>query len=85
MFNWFKIFNTAEFNALNLVSKTYTHNLTGIGLKDILVTKGNDYGITYEGVFLPLEMNDDNPFIFEGLAIYINESDDVYLGVEVAD
>lgn len=83
IFNWFKIFNTVEFAALGLVSKTYTFNLDGVGQKDIFVTKGVTYGITYEGVFLSLNLNGLNPFSFEGYAIYVDENNDVYLGIEV--
>lgn len=83
IYNWFKIFNKTEFDALDLVSKTYTLILEGIGQKDILVTKGVGYGITYEGVFLSLNMNDLNPFEFDGHAIYIDADENVYLGIEV--
>lgn len=81
----YKIFNKDEFDALGLCSKTYTFNLEGIGQKDILVTKGNLYGITYEGVFLLLDLNDKNPFEFEGFAIYKDENNDVHLGIEIAE
>lgn len=79
---WFKIFNTAEFDALGLVSKTYTYDLEDIGEKDFLVTKGVTYGITYEGVFLSLEMSDLNPFPFEGFALYLDEDQNVWFGIE---
>jgi len=82
-FTWFKIFNTAEFDALGLVSKTYTLFLDGIGEKDILVTKGNAYGLTYEGVFLSLNLNDLNPFPFDGYGVYVDDNDDVFLGIEI--
>lgn len=84
MFTWFKIFNRTEFDALGLVSKTYTLNLEGIGQKDILVTKGISYGMLYDDVFLSLALNDLNPFEFEDRAIYIDGFNDVFLGVAVA-
>ncbi len=81
---WFKIFNTVEFAALGLVSKTYTLLLEGVGQKDVFVTKGVGYGITYEGVFLSLQLNDLNPFEFDGHAIYLDTvTNDVYLGIAV--
>ena len=83
IYKWFKIFNTAEFDALDLVSKTYTFILEGVGQKDILVTKGVTYGMTYDGVFLSLNMIDQNPFEFDGHAIFIDGDDNVYLGIEV--
>ena len=85
IYTWFKIFNEGEFEASNLVSRTYTVNLEDIGQKDILVTKGNLVSMTYEGVMLSLDMNDANPFEFEGLAIYRDENDDVWLGIAVPD
>ncbi len=86
MFNWFKIFNRTEFDALGLVSKTYTLELEDIGIKNILVTKGITHGLTYEGVFLSLLLNDLNPFEFEGYAIYLNtETNDVYLGIAIPE
>lgn len=82
-YTWFKIFNTTEFAALGLVSKTYTLDLEGVGQKDVFVTKGVNYGITYEDIFLPLELNAKNPFAFEGHAIYVDADDNVYLGIAV--
>lgn len=83
VYTWFKIFNITEFNALDLISKTYTFILDGVGQKDVLVTKGVTYGMTYEGVFLSLNMIDRNPFEFEGYAIYVDADQNVYLGIEV--
>jgi hypothetical protein len=83
MYNWFKIFNKTEFLALGLVSRTYTLNLSGIGQKDILVTFGNLIGVTYEEIFLTLTEGGNNPFEFEGHALYVNGSNDVYLGIAI--
>lgn len=77
---WFKIFNRTDFEATGVVSRTYSLNLEGVGLKSILVTKGETIGITYDDVFLSLELNEKNPLEFEGYAIYVDENDDVYLG-----
>lgn len=85
MYKAYKIFNKDEFDALELYSKTYILNLEGIGEKNILVTKGNLYGITYDGILLLLNLNDKNPFEFETFAIYMDESNDVYLGITVEE
>lgn len=82
---WFKIFNKTEFDALGIPSKTYTLNLDTIGEKDVLVTKGNLYGITYEGVFVALNMNEKNPSEFDDFAIYEDADDNVYLGTPIDD
>ncbi len=83
LYNWFFIFNADEFAALDLVSKTYTVILAGVGQKDVLVTQGVGIGITYEGVFLPLNLNGKNPFGFETFASYIDAENNVWLGVPV--
>lgn len=82
---WFKIFNKTDFEATGLISRKYTYILEGIGQKDILVTKGIALGLTYEGVFLSLNLLEQNPFEFEGHAIYIDANNDVFLGIEVED
>ncbi len=85
IYNWYLIFNLVEFEALNLVSKTYTQLFEDIGQRDVLVTKGDHVSIFYDDVFLPINLNDKNPFEFEDYAVYIDESDNVYLGILVPD
>lgn len=83
MYNWYKIFNLTEFLATNLVSREYTLELLGIGIKTILATQGNTNSITYDDVMLSINMNAKNPFEFEGKAVYLDESNDVWLGIAV--
>lgn len=83
IYDWFKIFNLTEFLALGLISKTYTLNLEGIGQKDILATSGKTTAITYEDVILSVNLNSKNPFEFGEYAVYLSESQDVYLGIAV--
>lgn len=83
MYNWYRLFNKQDFEATGLVSRTLTVELEDIGLKDILITRGNLTGITYEGVFLPVGLNEVNPFYFEGFAVYQRDNADIYLGVFV--
>ena len=83
VFTWFKIFNLTLFTATGLVSRKITLELEGLGAKDFLITKGNLTSILFDGVFLSINMNDQNPFIFEGFAVYLDDNDDVWLGIEV--
>ncbi len=80
--DWFKIFNLTDFTATGLISRTYTLVLEGIGQKDILVTKGELTGITYEGVFLGINLNNRNPFGRDGYAVYLDANNDVWLGID---
>lgn len=83
IFEWYKIFNLLEFEALNLVSKEYTLDLEGRGEKTFLVSKAGLVAINYEGVMLGIGLEDENPFIFEGFAVYLDENNDVHFGFEV--
>lgn len=91
IFSWFRIFNLEDFPE-ELVSKTFTVNLSGInngagGLVDILVSRGIQIVILYDGVVLPLLFEDKNPFIGLGnqYAVYQDEDDFVYLGFRVEE
>lgn len=80
-YDWYRMVNKDDFESTGLVSRTLTVDLDGIGLKSILITKGNLLGITYEGVFLPVNLNGVNPFYFEGYGVYLRENGDVFLGI----
>lgn len=82
-YDWYLIFNRQEFSALDLISKTYTHNLSGRGVQSFLVTRGNTIAITYDGAFLPIELNGKNPYESEGYAIFLDSDENVWLGFEV--
>ncbi len=84
-YQWYRIFNLAEFEALALPSFTYTLALEDRGQFDILVTKGNLVSIIFEGVMIPVNFNSKNPFEFDGHASYLMDNGDVYLGIEVPD
>jgi hypothetical protein len=81
IYTWYYIFNLDEFNSTGLVSKNYTVVLDQIGQREILVTKGNLTGILYEEEFLPISLNDKNPFEFELKAVYVDDSNQVWLGL----
>lgn len=83
MYNWYKVFNKTEFEALGLVSAEYSFIFKNVGLKSVLVTQGNYLAVKFDDVFLPLNLNDKNPFEFEDRAIYLDENDDVWVGIAV--
>lgn len=85
IYTWYKIFNLAEFNALDLVSKEYELELEDIGIKTVTVTKGKLVSILYEGIFLSVNLNSVNPLEFDGHAVWISGTNDVYLGIAVPD
>lgn len=81
IFNWYKVFNLADIPD-EIISKTFTVNLAGIGEVNLLVSVGVTTSITYDGVLLPLLFNGENPFIGLGekYAVYKDSDDYVFLG-----
>lgn len=79
---WYKIVNRAEFEATGLVSREIQVVLTGVGLRTILVTKGNLFAVTYDGTMLSPGLNDENPFVSGDYAIYEDSAQDIWLGVQ---
>lgn len=79
-FNWYKIFNKAEFEATGLPSKEYEVIFPDQGIKTILVTKGNFIAVKYDDVFLCIGLNARSPFIFENKAVYLDANNDVWVG-----
>lgn len=83
IFDWYKIINQAEFIATGLVSRELELPLEDLGVKTILVTRGRLVSLVYEGIMLAAQLNDENPFVFEGHAVYLDANQDLWLGIEV--
>lgn len=84
IFDWFFILNLTEFQALDIPSRKFLLQFEGLpGTQEILATKGKTISLTYRGVMLSVGLNEKNPFIFDGLAVYADENGDVFLGILV--
>lgn len=81
MFKWYRLFNYTDFVDLNIPSFTAQVFIEGEGLKTILITKGNYVGVTYDGIFLVVNMNNKNPFRLDTHAVYLDDDDVVWLGI----
>jgi hypothetical protein len=94
LFNWYKIFNTLEFEADGFYQTERTAFIEGLGLKTFIIAKGNaGYSVTIDGVMLIANMLDRNPYTRDaetldtelGMSVYVDESDDVYIGYEAPE
>lgn len=83
IYDWYKIYNLTEFNALSLTSIELEIILTGNALKEIMITKGNYVGVLIDDVFLPINLNSKNPFEFEDRAVYLDSNNDIWVGIAV--
>lgn len=81
IYDWYNIFNLTEFLAEDLVSKAYEYEFEGADIKTVLVTKGNYTSVLFDDVFLPINLNDRNPFEYEDRAVYLDENQDVWVGI----
>jgi hypothetical protein len=80
-YTWYKLFTLTDFLASELVSRTLRVNLETEGQKDILITRGNEIGVVYENTLLIVGMNGKNPYSRDGLAVYLDADQNVWLGV----
>lgn len=80
-FSWFLIFNLDEFLATELVTRRLTYNLSGIGGREFLISRGNEVSVTVDDSFLVINFNENNPWVNEGKAIWHDEvTGNVYVG-----
>lgn len=82
-YNWYKIFNLGEFEEDDFVSDQFDVTLEAIGTKTILVSKGFHVCVLYDGVLFPLKFNDENPYVRDTQAVYVDAAQDVWIGIEV--
>ncbi len=83
IYNWYLLFNRPDFEATELVSRTLKFFLEDVGNVEILVTQGNELAITYDGVFLPVGFNRENPYAISPYAVAEDFDGNIYLGIEV--
>lgn len=70
IYNWFKIFNMTEFLALNIGSKKYEYNLSGVGQSDFIVYLGNVVSIMYLDEFMPVNLYEPALYKKGSYAVY---------------
>jgi hypothetical protein len=78
---WYNIINLDTFEATGLVSRTVQVVIGTLGLKDVLVTKGNKVSLLYDDTFLSIDLNDKNPFEQDNRLVYLDDNNDIWLGL----
>jgi hypothetical protein len=78
---WYNIFNRADFLAEELPSRTLTVTLSDIGEVNIELFVGNELSMVYDGVLLPVNFLEENPYSYGGYSVYVDGNDDVWLGI----
>ncbi len=78
--NWAKLLNISEFDDRDVPS-IEVPLLLGSGETTIIVTKGIGYGVVWNGIFLAVNLNDKNPFVFDNTTVYLDTNNDLWLGI----
>lgn len=81
-YDWYRLFNVDDFLATELVSRQLVEVLQDRGRQTFLISRGNLLSITWQGVFLPLEFLDTNPYVDEGMASYVAADRWAWVGFE---
>jgi hypothetical protein len=84
-FDWYLIFNLNDIPE-EVISRTFSVSLEGIGSVDIEFNRGILNSLLYEGVLLPILFENQNPFIGLGnqYAVYQDQDQNIHFGVAVA-
>lgn len=85
IFDWYRLFNLTEWRAEELPSRTLIIDLEDRGRTEFLISEGNETGILYDDEFLPVNFLEQNPYVKNGYAVYLDANDDVHFGFEVPE
>lgn len=50
-----------------------------------MITMGDSLSVLFDDVFLKPDLNDKNPFEFEDRAAFVDENQDIWVGVKLED
>lgn len=79
-FDWFFLANQADFLATGLTSFEGEVVMNGV-IEKVLFTRGDYTSIFFKDTFLSIGMNNRNPFRIGEYAVFLDASDDIWLGV----
>lgn len=78
----YKIYNVNDFLAMDIPSFMFQLTLEDVGTETFMLAKGNLVSLLYKDVFLPIGLNNQNPYFFDGVCVYLDSNDDIWLGIK---
>uniref|UniRef100_A0AAU8B1K9 Uncharacterized protein n=1 Tax=Dulem virus 29 TaxID=3145747 RepID=A0AAU8B1K9_9CAUD len=78
----YKIYNLEEFDKLSVPQIYVNPNLEGIGEVEICIFKGMYYGVVFNGEVLTPGVNGQNPYVGKNGAAYIDNENNLWVGVK---
>lgn len=80
VWNWYPIFKLTDWLATGLVQRTLVLDLQDMGEQSFLITQGETTAVLWEDKFLPVNFLDQNPYIQDGVGVFKDTNDNVYIG-----
>lgn len=81
-FDWYKITTLTEFMAADLPSRDYEIQFP-TSIETVSVYVGDYVSVMFRDVFVPIGLNGDNPCNFDGIGVFYDEDDYIWIGIEV--
>lgn len=84
IFDWYLVYNLTDFDALNIHSKSIPLNTEDRGLINLIITKGQYYGVNFvdDDIFLAVGINNQNPFNLGSRSVAIDTHNNLWIGLE---
>lgn len=83
--NYWNVYTVEKFEVQNVPQVTITRDLDTLGIVEISFFKGFNLSVLFQGVILTPNLNDRNPFYKNGVAAYIDEKGQIWVGKENED
>ncbi|MDR2426821.1 MAG: hypothetical protein LBD46_06575 [Endomicrobium sp.] len=80
MWQWYRIFNLNDFDALSVPDYTFSIELEGKGFQTFRIIKGLLYSVIVDGIFLTPFLNGRNGFEKDNKSAYIDEDNNLWVG-----
>ncbi len=78
----YNIYNLNDFDKLSVPQVYGSANLEDLGNMPYCITKGQYYGVIFNGEYLVPELNGQNPYVGKHSAVFIDEDRNLWVGVK---
>lgn len=78
--NYWKVYTVKKFEVQNVPQVTITRDLDTLGTVEISFFQGFNLSVLFQEVILTPNLNDRNPFYKNGVAAYIDEKGQIWVG-----
>jgi len=84
MINWYPIITITDFKKNDTPSMDISIETAEYGILEIRIVKSNFYALVYNDIYLPIELNEQNPYQRDNLKAY-SDGNTLWIGFIEAD